>query len=1272
MKPRGAKTPPILLTFDSRTPATERKPPHPAAGWWLARLLLALACVLIWHIPAWSSWAATNDPHTVRGQASSAARRAALEALPPQERATAQLQDQLANPFRQAGVAILGALAHPAADRLLTGIALVGALGLLVELAIGAGRFVAHARRVPELGRLHLRVRTPRPQSRKRAAAPLPTDLWRALHTTLFELAQDSPAAYLTFTLSARPQQPATLGVTIAQGRSRPARPGQPTPRRTHGPLRAARERVRATLKLAAQPGGRRALDPVHAPASEGLTPEAQQREALRRALDKIILGQDAEAVVDGVTDPFAQPVDPARDRQLPEAERERVVQPGRLVVWQDLTLALPPHYLIRTADSFDRDMLGGLAAALRTPAGILHSEIQVAVRPRRDDGEVTPWRVLARRRLISLQRRQAVGAATEARSLEGKIAGESYDVSVRLVVVAADRRGYGGAVAMIRELRAAFGQYQVRSGAGVQRWRGADVGSMRAAVVPEPAARQSLGGLPGLLAGAASTVAGVALLAAGWGAAVAATPLLGAAPPIAATAGGALLLIAAPLGLGGRLIRRRALALALARAPRPTPPLPRLLLAPAWRGPAVLSAAEVAGLWHLPSPSLGGLVAWLPNRYLPAQPHAFIPEGARDRIVIGYARRSDGTEAPVGPALRDLRKVLHLTAGMGAGKSRALTNIAQQLIPNGMIILDGKGDDREGNLVAAVRRQIPREDEHRVILLDPLDTAWPFAIDPLSTVDLKQPAAASIALGMIMAIFAGLDPEGWDKSVGMKQYVTMGAILVLEGEPRPTLGKIRQALLDERYRTQLLERCANIDVRTFWTVVFPNTSEQQKNSLDALGRRFDALLVSELTRTMISLSWPTVDLIAAMEEGAIVLMPLPHNALGERASLISMFEFTGVVSAAFNRPGSDQTRATVPLIIDEFQAFIAEGRLEAAHVALTQLRSSGIGGVYAHQSLKQLGDLEAEMLQNSASRLILRTNEPDASVYVRQFPTTDITAADIVGQEFDEHQYAVFASGTTVAELCSIRPLLWPEPLDVDSGLPPDTGPDWRTVLPETAPETRALDEAVLGLIYGDHPAQHVQEQLARLPEGEWQAILARWDTIRAAQRRHILANPGCIPDRMERQRWLSRLGYQTARILADADYQRQRWALDPAAAAEAAPAPSEAERRERERFTVSMRAASTAPAPGLTDLSQAAGGPVVSSVRPGEIRDPLAANARERTTPRTNAVRRGRLREAGDDDFASGSPAGHPAEAGRLEQLLGRFRRRQEDDMPPSTDEQ
>jgi hypothetical protein len=99
---------------------------------------------------------------------------------------------------------------------------------------------------------------------------------------------------------------------------------------------------------------------------------------------------------------------------------------------------------------------------------------------------------------------------------------------------------------------------------------------------------------------------------------------------------------------------------------------------------------------------------------------------------------------------------------------------------------------------------------------------------------------------------------------------------------------------------------------------------------------------------------------------------------------------------------------------------------------------------------------------------------------------------------------------------------------------------------VPQDSPDC-AFDRHVLRLVY-DPPAAPAElgQRLARqLSERQWHKLKERWNAIRLAQRQHILRHPGCIPERLERQQWLSRLLVARPRILAEIEYHRQRPAI-------------------------------------------------------------------------------------------------------------------------------
>jgi hypothetical protein len=497
----------------------------------------------------------------------------------------------------------------------------------------------------------------------------------------------------------------------------------------------------------------------------------------------------------------------------------------------------------------------------------------------------------------------------------------------------------------------------------------------------------------------------------------------------------------------------------------------------------------------------------------------------------------------------------LHLTAGMGAGKTRLLANTCLQFLPHGFTLIDGKGDDA-GNLVATVRQLIPLADEARLVIIDVLDADWPVGLNPLASVERGRPGAVDQLLGQIQAIFARLDPETWSRSPGMQDFLTNGTLLVVEGEEHATLANIKQALLDETYRERLLPKIRNLEVRTFWEVTYPEQGEGQRSSLHALMRRFNRLLTPPLTRYMVTQATPTLQFGEAIEQQLIVLIPIPHVTLGDLAGAVSMLVLQSFLRAAFARPGTAQTRANYPLVVDELQVMVENSDTKDMEHAVTQLRALGIPALYAHQALTQLGKggLKDLMLVNAQNRIMLQTLEPDASTYARHYAASGLTATDISAQAPLEHQYAVLRCDGQPGGPLSMRPLPWPAPCAVD--VPLYNGPSWQTIIPPDSPDPQ-FDRGVLHLIYGAHAdVEGIAERIAHsYSSGEYRHLLERWEAIRAVQRRYILQHPGCIADRLDRQRWLSRLLAAQPRVLAEIEYIRQRPAIGAGGGGRSAP---------------------------------------------------------------------------------------------------------------------
>lgn len=376
----------------------------------------------------------------------------------------------------------------------------------------------------------------------------------------------------------------------------------------------------------------------------------AKQRASWAAAIRKTVQGLAPDAVVEVRPDPLAA-----------------ALTSRRVATWTEWRPALPPVYPLRLHD--DREaasLFGPLVAALQPRQGVAYTEVQLALRPRPDDTHLgRGWRAAGTRRLLRLMGKHEYALSPDARALEAKLAGPTYDATLRAVSVAAGQGQLAEAQAELDELHAVIGQYAARSGSRLQRWvRGAN------GTAKHTARRWwNQWGVGAVLPAQLGTLVGVGM----W---FLPLPLLSQRTlPLVVLLGAMSAALAKRLmGLHAHQRLRR-----LCARPLRATPLPGLLWGQAWRGPAILGTDELAGLWHLPTPAQGRLVRWLPSVYLPPPPHAFCEASApavqtpvllrrvwalfaRDatepaaatptrsapaRLVIGYGRHRDDSEAP-------------------------------------------------------------------------------------------------------------------------------------------------------------------------------------------------------------------------------------------------------------------------------------------------------------------------------------------------------------------------------------------------------------------------------------------------------------------------------------------------------------------------------------------------------------------------------------------------------------------------------------------------
>lgn len=1092
--------------------------------------------------------------------------RPALEAW-GQAAATAMLLQPEASPAPNQGLRVCAALIQqlylPTTQLWLRYIA-AGLLGLLLIEAVHRLLLLTTTFLTPARCRTRFyRVRVLTPNNRKGFPKSSPAEHIQALATAVRVLRGTG----VTLTLTRTPNMPATCGLQITTQAS-PRRSGVSLHwacwlrrRTTHAECGddQAGAVVRRRAGVTRAPA-RRPLRPVDAQASTAMDQSDQRlREALR-VVTSALKRFDETVLLDQMPDPLTG-----------------ALRQGAYLLSAEFALRRPAHWPLRQSDKLESDLMRSLAQSLAASNGVLLQEVQIAIAPAH---LVATMRWYGQGRRVAQRIRKQVGplGTDDQKAVSTKVADTHLWATVRVVVVVASAQEVPVGRESLRVVESALHSldalYQGPSHITVEQ-RLATVPGLSGGEYPATTLRGEPPQPPVLLTLALrwlTTATG--LLAVG----ALLTWQLGLWRtwhdlPWWAIGGGAGLL-SVTYGLAGAAGCWAAVTLrpwfAAWRVARPAVRLePYLLFGPGvtWRPPALLGAQELASLWHLSGDQTTTEMATLPNRFLPAPESAFVPHGATDWVVLGSSYDSGGALRPVGLPLRALHQMMHVTAGMGAGKSQAAAAMCHQLIPHGFIILDGKGDDEGGGLAAVVRRYIPPEEEHRLVYLDVLDTAFPVSLNPIYHMMMAMEAAKSKAerdrwfneaLGMLLGLFQRLDPARWRESPGMQQYALMGCHLVLRtGSSRPgeipTMAKVKRALEDETFRRALLGQYPfkYDDIYRFWTEREPEMAESQRTSLSALLRRLDLFLTNPITRAMLSVERPSVDLRLAMDEGGIVLIPMPHRTLGDLAPLVGMLIVQSIVAAAYARKGDALTRVTAPVFIDEVQVFIVDEQSPDLEQAFTQLRGFAVPLIVLHQTMKQLGALEETFRINAANRLILRTGEPDASVYAKMYAQSGLRPEDILAMQALTHQYAVTLGPNREQLVFSLIPSPWPAPPACEVGL--HLGPrDWQEQTPPADVAWSegertwyaAIDRLLAHIIYQEFtPADftRIVGQLAKMPAAMWDTLLERWERVRTFHRAYLLDHPAVIPGQIQRQTWLTRLTASRSFIIEEALVLRQ-----------------------------------------------------------------------------------------------------------------------------------
>lgn len=401
---------------------------------------------------------------------------------------------------------------------------------------------------------------------------------------------------------------------------------------------------------------------------------------------------------------------------------------------------------------------------------------------------------------------------------------------------------------------------------------------------------------------------------------------------------------------------------------------------------PLVLSAAEVAALWHLPTEQcqLPDIV-WSASAQAPYLAH---DDAQKPSVKLGV-NRYQGRTQDVHLTYADRQIHVNMFGRPGSGKTNLMHHIIHQDIANGhgVGVIDPHGDLIEEIMACS----IPSEREKDVILFDVNDDDFPIGLNLLVATDgVDHADITSRAVGVIRKIFE----NQW--SMARMEDAIYAALSTLIGVGGYTIMDVPRLLLDSDLRHKVVAQLRDPVALDFWRTEFETMGSKLRYEVARpISTRLRRFYRNHTMRRIMGQE-SCLDFRQIMDEGKIFLANI--SGLGEietetlGALLMSRFEI-----AALSRGSMPPVkRRPYYLHIDEVQNFITT----SLPVIFSEARKFGLSMTVANQFTSQLaGDTLDAIFGTSGTTMIFGVGPKDAPVlapYVRpQFTSNDLLALD-------------------------------------------------------------------------------------------------------------------------------------------------------------------------------------------------------------------------------------------------------------------------------------
>ena len=390
-----------------------------------------------------------------------------------------------------------------------------------------------------------------------------------------------------------------------------------------------------------------------------------------------------------------------------------------------------------------------------------------------------------------------------------------------------------------------------------------------------------------------------------------------------------------------------------------------------------ILSASEVAGLYHFPSSRISrtdNLITSL-SRTLPAP--TSLKNNPNLDVVIGE-NIHHGTTTLIGLTDLERQRHMYIIGGTGNGKT---TMLQYQIIQD---MQSGKGlavIDPHGDMAETLLRHVPENRIKDVVYFNPDDLEYPIGLNLLELTEglsgnelLRE---KDIITESVISIFRKIFSE--EDSGGHRiEYILRNAVQTALTVKNSTLFTVFDLLNDGDYRKKITSNLEDKNLVNFWKNELGKAGGMQKVKMVAgITSKIGRFLFSASARQILEQPKSTIDFDDIINSGKILICNFSKGLIGEDTSeLFGITVLAKLQLASLRRARIKQSeRRAFYIYVDEFQNFATTSFVQM----LSEARKYMIFMIMAEQSTSQQDDQQMVniILANVGTVVCFRTGNP-------------------------------------------------------------------------------------------------------------------------------------------------------------------------------------------------------------------------------------------------------------------------------------------------------